>query len=197
MRTDKPRLLWGLFITFFKISPVSFGGGYAMIPLLERAVTVDKKWIDKKDITDVLIMAQTVPGSIAVNTATFIGFRIAGVMGAIVGTLGIIMPTFIIIILLAALFLNFQHNPFVQAAFMGIRPAIVALIVYAAITIGRTAIYNNATRIIAIGSLLCFLFIPIHPIFILILGGITGILLNVKYMIGNRPATQQMKMRSR
>lgn len=181
MNKQKIKILWAIFSTFFKISPVSFGGGYAMIPLLERTVTVKKKWIKKEDITDILVLAQTVPGSIAVNSATFIGYRIAGFSGAIIGTLGIITPTFIIIILLAVLFLNFQDHPLVQTAFMGIRPTIVALILYAAITIGKTAIFNNMTRIIAALSLLMFLFIPVHPIFVLLLGGIVGVLLNIKY----------------
>lgn len=175
----KLSLLWDIFFTFFKISPVSFGGGYAMIPLLERAVTEKKKWIKKEDIADVLVMAQTVPGSIAVNTATFIGYRIAGITGAVVGTLGIVTPTFFIIIALAALFLNFQHNPIVAAAFMGIRPAIVALIAYAAITIGKTSIFNKTTSIIAGIAILLFLFVPVHPIFILIAGGLTGLILNI------------------
>lgn len=180
------KLLWNIFFTFFKISPVSFGGGYAMIPLLERAVTEKKKWVKKEDISDVLVMAQTVPGSIAVNTATFIGYRIAGFSGALMGTLGIIMPTFVIIVLLAALFLNFQHNPIVEAAFMGIRPAIVALIAFAAITIGRTAIFNKTTGVIAAFALLLFLFVPVHPIIILLAGGVTGILLNIKKMTSQK-----------
>lgn len=180
---EKIKLLWDIFFTFFKISPVSFGGGYAMIPLLERAVTTDKKWVKQKDIADILVMGQTIPGSIAVNTATFIGYRLSGVAGAIVGTLGIITPTFIIILLLATLFLNFQHNPVVEAAFMGIRPAIVALIAYAAITIGKTAIFNKTTGVIAGISTLLFLFVPIHPIFILLAGGMTGLLLNIRKII--------------
>src|SRR5690625_592968 len=183
---EKTKLLWDIFFTFFKISPVSFGGGYAMIPLLERAVTTDKKWVKQKVIADILVMGQTIPGSIAVNTATFIGYRLSGVAGAIVGTLGIITPTFIIILLLATLFLNFQHNPVVQAAFMGIRPAIVALIAYAAITIGKTAIFNKTTGIIAGISTLLFLFVPIHPIFILLAGGMTGLLLNIRKIIASK-----------
>lgn len=157
-----------------------------MIPLLERAVTTDKKWVKQKVIADILVMGQTIPGSIAVNTATFIGYRLSGVAGAIVGTLGIITPTFIIILLLATLFLNFQHNPVVQAAFMGIRPAIVALIAYAAITIGKTAIFNKTTGIIAGISTLLFLFVPIHPIFILLAGGMTGLLLNIRKIIASK-----------
>ncbi|WP_286231551.1 chromate transporter [Neobacillus mesonae] len=182
-RFKKMKLLWSLFFTFMKISPFSFGGGYAMIPLLERAVTEKKKWAKKEDITDVLVMAQTVPGSIAVNTATFIGYRLAGLSGAVVGTLGIVTPTFIIIVLLAALFLNFQHNPIVAAALMGIRPAIVALIIYAAIKIGKTAIFDIKTIIFAVISLILFLFVHMHPIVILVAGGLGGILLNMKKLI--------------
>src|SRR5699024_10460312 len=107
MEKNKIKLLWDICFTFFKVSQVSFGGGYAMSPLLERAVTVKKKWVEEKDIADVLVMAQTVPGSIAVNTATFIGYRIAGLFGAIAGTIGIVTPTSLIIVALAALFLSF------------------------------------------------------------------------------------------
>lgn len=185
------KVLWELFFTFFTISPVSFGGGYAMIPLLERAVTEKKKWVKKEDIADVLVMAQTVPGSIAVNTATFIGYRIAGLPGAIVGTIGIVIPTFLIIIALAALFISFQHNPIVEAAFMGIRPAIVALIAYAAITIGKTAISNKTTGIIAAIALAMFLFVPVHPIFMLLAGGILGIILNIKKITALKETKQR------
>src|SRR5690625_7369064 len=99
-----------------------------MIPLLERAVTTDKKWVKQKVIADILVMGQTIPGSIAVNTATFIGYRLSGVAGAIVGTLVIITPSFIIILLLATLFLNFQHYHYVHSYFMGLLPADFALI---------------------------------------------------------------------
>ncbi|CEG29404.1 chromate transporter [Bacillus sp. B-jedd] len=176
---EKIRLLWGIFFTFLKVSPLSFGGGYAFIPLLERVVTEKKNWVKKDEITDMLIMAQMVPGSIAVNTATFIGYRLVGLPGAVAGVLGIVTPTFIIIIILATLFLNFQHNPIVEAAFMGIRPVIVALICYAAISIGRNAIFNKMTMFICLLSILSLLYLPVHPIFILIAGGITGILLNI------------------
>lgn len=169
-KRNKLKLLWRLFFTFFKISPVSFGGGYAMIPLLEKAVTKKNKWLKKEDITDVLIMAQSVPGSIAVNTATFIGYRFAGISGAVVATLGIVTPTFLIIVALASLFLSFQHNPIIQAAFMGIRPAIIALIAFAAVKIGKTATFNKTTSIIAFITLAIFLIVPINPIFVLVAG---------------------------
>ncbi|MBP2076034.1 chromate transporter [Oceanobacillus polygoni] len=190
----KVKLLWGLFFTFFKISPVSFGGGYAMIPLLEDAVTKKNKWVKREDIADVLVVAQSVPGSIAVNTATFIGYRLVGIPGAIAATLGIITPTFIIIVALASLFLNFQHNPIVQTAFIGIRSAVIALIIFAALKIGKTAIFNKTTSIIACVALVIFLFVSIHPIFMLLVGGIVGILLNMKRLLDRKKTINNDKV---
>lgn len=185
-KSKKLKLLWRLFFTFFKISPISFGGGYAMIPLLEEAVTKKNKWVKTEDIADVLVMAQSVPGSIAVNTATFIGHRIAGIPGALAATLGIVTPTFLIIVALASLFLNLQHNPIVQAAFIGIRSAIIALIAFAAFNIGKTAIFNKTTSAIACAALVIFLFVPISPILVLIMGGAAGILLNLKKLLDHK-----------
>lgn len=178
IKESKWHLIWKVFVAFFLISPVTFGGGYAMIPLLEKAVTEKNRWIKKEDIADVLAIAQTVPGSIAVNTASFIGYRLAGVIGAFAATLGIIAPTFFIVLILAVLFLGFQHNPIVQAAFLGIRPTIVALILFAGIKIGKTAVIDKKTLILTIASLLVFLFITIQPILVLLFGAVAGIILH-------------------
>lgn len=194
---SKLKLLWNLFFTFSKISPVSFGGGYAMVPLLERSVTQKKKWVKAEDITDVLVMAQSVPGSIAVNTATFIGYRLVGIPGAIAATLGIVLPTFFIVLILAALFLSFKDNPLIQAAFMGIRPAIIALIAYAAVNIGKTSIFNKGTTVIALIALLIFLFIPVNPIIVLIVGGLLGILLHLKKItLKSKSESEKHKVRN-
>jgi len=191
MSKEKLKLLCSLFFTFSKISPVSFGGGYAMVPLLERAVTQKKKWVKTEDITDVLVMAQSVPGSIAVNTATFIGYRLVGIPGAIAATLGIVTPTFLIVLALAALFMSFKDHPLVQAAFMGIRPAIIALIAYAAVNIGKTSIFNKGTATIALVALAVFLFVPVNPIIVLIAGGLLGVLLHVKKIKANSKSNEQ------
>lgn len=185
-RVEKMKLLWNLFFTFSKISPVSFGGGYAMVPLLERSVTEKNKWVKREEITDMLVMAQTVPGSIAVNTATFIGYKLVGIPGAIVATLGIVTPTFLIVLAFAALFLSFKDHPFIEAAFMGIRPAVIALIAYAAVEIGKTSIFNFGTAILALAALLIFLFAPIHPIFVLIIGGMLGIAAHQIKLVANK-----------
>jgi chromate transporter len=122
-------MLLKLFTTFFKIGLFSFGGGFAMIPLIQREVIERHKWIDDKDFLDMLVLAQSTPGPIAVNTAVFVGYKTRGVLGAIAATLGTILPSFIVILLLALFFAEVRENRYVDAAFRAMRPAVVALIV--------------------------------------------------------------------
>ena len=122
-------MLLKLFITFFKIGLFTFGGGYAMIPLIQREVIKKRGWIEEKDFLDMLVLAQSTPGPIAVNTAVFVGYKTAGVMGAIASTFGTILPSFIVILLLALFFVEVRENRYVDAAFRAMRPAVVALIV--------------------------------------------------------------------
>ena len=122
-------MLFQLFITFFKIGLFTFGGGYAMIPLIEREVIAKTRWVEKQDFLDMLVLAQSTPGPIAVNTAVFVGYKSAGVAGAIMATLGTVLPSFIVILLLALFFAEVRENRFVDAAFRAMRPAVVALIV--------------------------------------------------------------------
>jgi chromate transporter len=122
-------LLFRLFITFFKIGLFSFGGGFAMIPLIQREVIEKNKWLKKEDFLDMLVLAQSAPGPIAVNTAVFVGYKTAGTMGAIMAALGTVLPSFIVILLLALFFVEARENRYVDAAFRAMRPAVVALIV--------------------------------------------------------------------
>ena len=134
-----------------------------------------RRWIKEEDITDVLTVSQTIPGAIAVNSATFIGYQIGGIRGAFAAMVGITLPTFFIIILLALSFLSFQNNPIVKAAFQGIRAAIVALILYAGLRIAKTAVKDWTTLIIAILSIGALLWLNFHPFAVIILGGLFGI----------------------
>ena len=118
-------MLLKLFTTFFKIGLFSFGGGFAMIPLIQREVIEKRRWIDEKDFLDMLVLAQSTPGPIAVNTAVFVGYKTAGTLGAIMATLGTVMPSFIVILVLALFFAEVRENRYVDA----MRPAVVALIV--------------------------------------------------------------------
>lgn len=122
-------MLLKLFTTFFKIGLFSFGGGFAMIPLIQREVIEKNRWIDEKDFLDMLVLAQSTPGPIAVNTAVFIGYKTRGLLGAVATTLGTVLPSFIVILLLALFFTEVRQNMYVDAAFRAMRPAVVALIV--------------------------------------------------------------------
>ena len=137
------KLLVELFLTFFKISPITFGGGFAMIPIMEEELVNKKKWIGKEEIVDVFAVSQSVPGAIAVNSATFVGYQIAGIPGALASLFGIVIPTFVIIIVLGALLSTFQHNVHVQAALRGIRPVVVALIASAAIKMSKVSLVDK------------------------------------------------------
>lgn len=169
-------MLGQLCVTFLKISPLTFGGGFAVVALIEREVVVNRKWMSTEDVADLLAVAQSVPGAVAVNFATLIGYRMAGVIGAIIALLGILLPTSAIVISLSVLFLLWKDNPKIVAALTGIQPAIVALIVYAAYRIGKTAAVDKTAvlLIIVTVAVLYFGHPYIHPIFVIFGGAAAG-----------------------
>lgn len=174
MKEEWKKLLQ-IFWTFFKIGPATFGGGYAMIPLIEKEVVDKKKWLKSKDVTDVFALSQSVPGAVAINSATFIGQRIGGVKGSIAAMIGVSLPTFLIVLFLGILYIFIQGDPKVEAAFTSIRASIVALIVYAAIKIGKTAVIDKSTFSISVIGVPILFFI--HPIFAILIGAAAGIIL--------------------
>ena len=125
------RALLPLFLTFLKIGAFTFGGGYAMIPLIQRETVENRKWITDEDVLEIIAIAESTPGPIAINSATFVGSRVAGVGGAACATLGVILPSFVIILIVAGLLDAFQHLRAVQYAFFGIRAGVLALILKA------------------------------------------------------------------
>ena len=128
---DKIKKACQLFITFLKIGAFTFGGGYAMIPLIQREVVDNKGWITDSDILEIIAIAESTPGPIAINTATFVGFRICGFFGALLATLGVVLPSFVIIFCISFVLREFQSAKLVQNAFYGIRIAVLALILKA------------------------------------------------------------------
>jgi chromate transporter len=186
---NKGKILLKLFLAFMKISPVTFGGGYAMIPLIEREVVEERKWLPSKEMPDMLALAGSAPGAIGVNTAIFIGYRIAGLPGSICALTGVMIPTFIIVVLLTVILLNFSDNPWVIAAFRGIAPAVVALILYAGYRIGKTAIIDKLTLIVAALSLLALLFLPVNPIMLILVGGVLSYVYTQAKLAWMRKAT--------
>ena len=132
-------LYWQLFYTFLKIGTFTLGGGYAMIPLIQAEVVDRRRWIDEQEFLNMLALAQSAPGIIAVNTAIFIGYSIKGWRGLICTLLGAVLPSFCIILLIATVFTRFKDSPQVEAVMKGVRPAVVALIVAPLYRMARSA----------------------------------------------------------
>lgn len=126
-----------LFRSFLKIGAFTFGGGYAMIPIIEHEVIDRRGWIARDEFLDLLTLAQSAPGPIALNTAVFVGYKIRGLRGALASLAGVVVPSFAVILLVALLFADIRHDPWVDAAFKGMRPAVVALIVAPVLSLSR------------------------------------------------------------
>nr|WP_263327726.1 chromate transporter [Neobacillus sp. Marseille-Q6967] len=186
--------LFQIFWTFFKIGPITFGGGYAMIPIIEKEVVDKKKWVKTEEITDVFAIAGSIPGAIAINSSTFIGYKIGGIKGAIAALIGVFLPTFLIVVALSIIFLQIQNNPKIEAALEAIRATIVALIVYAGYLLGKSAIVDKTTLLISFGSMAILFFSPIHPVLIILSGILLGIsVVKVKQYIGKPSKTEKVK----
>ena len=170
-------MYWKLFLIFAKIGAFTIGGGVAMIPLIEREIVHKHKWIADEDFLDIISIAQSAPGLIAVNVSIFVGHKIAGLKGSIVATLGSIMPPFIIILLVAAVFTTFKDNTVVQAIFKGIRPAVVALIAAPVIRMAIKNRLNWVTGSIAVAATVLIAFLKISPIWVIIAAITGGIIL--------------------
>ena len=130
---------WQIFISFFKIGSFTLGGGYAMIPLIQQEVVDKKGWLKENEFVEMLAIAQSAPGPIALNTAIFVGYKARGIKGVIFSSLGTILPSFIVILLIAIIFTDFKNNPGVERVFKGIRPAVVALIAAPLYKMGKSA----------------------------------------------------------
>jgi chromate transporter len=168
------RLLVQLFYSFCKISPVTFGGGYAIIPLIENEVLTKRNWLRADELSEVLAVAQSVPGAVAVNAAMVIGYRVAGIAGALIAMVGVVLPAFFIVMGLCVAFFHMREQPWVSGALKGIRAAVVALIIYAAIRMGKTAVLDKVTWVMLGGALGALLFLHLNPIVVIVCGAVLG-----------------------
>ena len=162
-----------LFVSFFKIGAFTFGGGYAMIPLIEREVIDRRRWVAPEEFLDLLTLAQSVPGPVSLNTAVFIGYRLRGMRGALATRLGSILPSFLIMLVIALFFSDVRQNPVVDAAFKGMRPAVVALIVGPVISLAR-GMHRSLYVVVAAAALVIW-GLGWSPIFVLAAGAAAGI----------------------
>lgn len=163
-----------LFLEFFKIGAVTFGGGYAMLPMLEREIVEKNKWATMEEIMDYFAIGQCTPGVIAVNTATFIGYKKRGVIGGIVATMGVICPSVIIISLIASALSVIYDNPIAQHAFAGVGVAVGAILVQAVLKIGKAGLSDWFTVVIAAAAFALSMFFDISTILIIISAGAAG-----------------------
>ncbi|MDR0988442.1 MAG: chromate transporter [Prevotellaceae bacterium] len=159
---------------FFKIGSFTIGGGYAMIPLIEREVVSKRRWISPEEFIDLLAVAQSSPGVFAVNIAIFIGYKLRGVRGSIVTAMGTILPSFLIIVAIALFFQQFKENTVVERIFKGIRPAVVALIAAPTFTLAQSAHINRYTLWIPVLSALLIWWLGFSPVWIVVTAGAGG-----------------------
>lgn len=185
-----------LFITFFKIGLFSFGGGYAMIPMIEKEIE-SHGWLTPAEFIDIIAIAEMTPGPIAVNSATFVGFKSAGVLGGLFATLGVALPSLILILLISQFFFKYSNHPIKDSIFYGVRPVIAGLIFSASIFVAKTTLLkqsiidnsfskfiSNPLKLINPGgvlilaiSLFALIKLKFHPILTIIISGVLGILL--------------------
>ena len=168
-----------LFLSFARVGVCTFGGGYAMLPLLQREIVSNRSWATEDELMDYYAIGQCTPGVIAVNTATFIGYKQRGVAGAVAATAGIITPSLVIIVIIAAFIQQFAHLAVVQHAFSGIRIAVCALVLQSVIKLARGGVVDMPTALILLVTFAAVAFFGVSPVVMVVVSGAAGILLGL------------------
>lgn len=170
------RKLFELFSIFFRIGAFTFGGGYAMIPLIQKEVVDNKKWISDEDILDIVAIAESTPGPIAINAATFVGYKVKGFWGAFFATLGTVIPSFVIILIISLVLREFGEIKVVRYAFNGIRAGVLALLIKALVTMYKKVKKNKVSYIVMALSFVFAAFVKIKVIYVIIGCAVFGLL---------------------
>ena len=165
-----------LFLSYFKIGAFSFGGGYAMLPLIEEEIIQTHGWMTTTELVDIIAISEMTPGPVAINTATFLGYKVAGVLGAVVTTFAVALPSFIVMSLIFYSISKFKNSPYIGWIFAGLRPIVLGLIGAAAITVGR-GITDIKSILIGLGLFYIITFKKFNPILGIVLAGVAGALL--------------------
>jgi len=169
--------LFELFATFAKVGVMTFGGGYAMLPILQREVSDNKHWATEEELMDYYAIGQCTPGIIAVNTATFIGKKERGIPGAIFATLGMVFPSLVIITIIATLISNFADLAIVQNAFAGIRVCVCILIFNSVVKLFKSAVIDKVTTVLFILIFIASVFLDLSPVIYVVLAAVAGIII--------------------
>lgn len=166
-----------LFLSFLKIGAFSFGGGYAMLPLIRKEIIEVHGWLTVKEFIDILAVVEMTPGPVAINSATFLGYKVSGIWGSIAATVGVILPSIVIILIIAHFLSKFRESPYVDYAFRGIRPVVLGLVTSAAFTVAQDAIIDIKSLVIGIVLFYLVSFRDMHPIIAIILAGVAGVII--------------------
>lgn len=165
-----------LFISFLKIGGFSFGGGYAMLPLIKKEIIEVHGWLTLTEFIDILAVVEMTPGPIAINSATFLGYKVAGIIGSVVATIAVVLPSIVIILIIAHFLSRFKNSTYVSWAFTGIRPVVLGLILSASLTVAKDSIIDIKSLILGISLFYLTSIKKLHPILTIIIGGIAGVL---------------------
>ncbi len=163
-----------LFLTFLYIGLFTIGGGYAMIPLIQKKVVDERKWLNEQELTDLIAVAQSSPGVFAVNLGVLIGYRLRRIPGALMSAIGVCLPSFVIILAIALLCRTYQDNVWVRRAFQGLRPAVVAMIAVPVLNIARTTGINRHNVWIPIVAALAIWLVHVSPVYVILIAGVGG-----------------------
>ena len=177
---ERWKLALKMYVSFFQIGLFTFGGGYAMLPMLQREIVDAHGWATEEELADYYAIGQCTPGVIAVNTATFIGQKLGGTACAAAATLGVIFPSLVIITVIAAVLRNFAELPVVRNAFAGIRVCVCALILNAVVKLWKKAVVDLPTLIIFLAILALAVFTKLSPVIFVVAAGIAGVLIKAK-----------------
>jgi chromate transporter len=172
--TVTARDLLTMFASFFKIGAFTIGGGYAMLPLIEREFVEVRGWVTQEEILDVFAVAQSLPGVIAINTSICIGYKIGGFPGALVASAGMIIPSFVSILVIAVFLINMQNNQWIQKAFAGVRAGVTAMILLAAIKLGKAILRNPPAWVLGALSCLALVFFDVNAILVILASALAG-----------------------
>lgn len=176
---SKASKIFQLFLTFLKIGAFTFGGGYAMIPIIQKEIVEKRKWITDDDILEIIAIAESTPGPIAINSATFVGYRVAGFFGAFFATLGVVLPSFVVILVISFVLREFQNIKAVQYAFNGIRAGVLALLIKALVSMYKKAPKNLISYIVMGCSFVITAFSDINVLFVIIGCAVFGLITSV------------------
>ena len=166
-----------LLFTFFKIGLFSFGGGYAMIPFMQREIIEKHQWLSSSEFVDIIGISQMTPGPVSVNSATFVGYKVSGIVGSIFATLGITVISFILVSIASKAIDKFKESKYLKAALLGMRPVLIALIINAFISLAKDAYVDVKSIIVTLIVGGCLLSKKIHPILTIVIAGLLGIIL--------------------